>query len=142
VAPIEAKFRKVLLERLGAEAQGLPELSDRAQWPRAHEQLSALFATRTRAQWCALLEGSDACFAPVLAPLEAPQHAQHVARGAFVEIDGITQPAPSPRFSATPARTPKPPQRDGAAASEWAQAWGVPTDVLSAGAMLQEQEPA
>ncbi|MBE0548658.1 MAG: CoA transferase, partial [Rubrivivax sp.] len=101
VAPIEAKFRRVLLDRLGDEAEGLADMTDPAQWPQARRQLETLFATRTRAQWCALLEGSDACFAPVLAPLEAPQHAQHAARGAFVEIDGITQPAPVPRFSAT-----------------------------------------
>ncbi len=136
VAPIEAKFRSVLLQRLGAEADGLADMDDPAQWPQARRQLEALFATRTRAQWCTLLEGSDACFAPVLAPLEAPHHAQHRARGAFVDIDGITQPAPAPRFSATPAATPEAPQPAGPAALDWARAWGVAPDVLHAGAVL------
>ncbi len=139
VAPIEAKFRRVLLERLGDQAPDLAVLADPAQWPQAQQQLAALFATRSRAQWCALLEGSDACFAPVLAPLEAPRHAHHVARGAFVDIAGITQPAPAPRFSATPAATPEAPQASGPTALAWAQAWGVPADVLQAGAVLQPE---
>ncbi len=137
VAPIEPKFRRVLLEHLGAEAQGLPEMDDPASWPQARQRLAALFATRTRAQWCELLEGSDACFAPVLAPLEAPQHAHHVARGAFVEIDGITQPLPAPRFSVTPPDIPLPPQPAGAAAQDWARAWGVPAVLLHAGLASQ-----
>ncbi|MDP2005425.1 MAG: CaiB/BaiF CoA-transferase family protein [Rubrivivax sp.] len=137
VAPIETKFRQVLLERLGAEALDLPDMDDPATWPQARQQLAALFATRTRAQWCALLEGSDACFAPVLAPLEAPQHPHHIARGAFVEIDGITQPLPAPRFSATPPDIPQPPQPAGASAQAWAQAWGVPSDLLRAAAAPQ-----
>ncbi|MDO9075503.1 MAG: CaiB/BaiF CoA-transferase family protein [Rubrivivax sp.] len=137
VAPIETKFRRVLLERLGAEAQDLPEMDDPTQWPRARQQLAAIFATRTRAQWCALLEGSDACFAPVLAPLEASRHAHHASRGAFVDIDGITQPAPAPRFSATPPDIPQPPQPAGASALAWAQAWGVPAGPLHAAAVRQ-----
>jgi alpha-methylacyl-CoA racemase len=137
VAPIETKFRRVLVERLGAEAQDLPTMDDPVTWPQARRQLAALFATRTRAQWCALLEGSDACFAPVLAPLEAPRHAHHVARGAFAEIDGITQPLPAPRFSATPPDIPQPPQPDAEAAVAWARAWGVPSDLLRAAAAPQ-----
>lgn len=136
VAPIEPKFRRVLLERLGAEAPDLSDLDDPTTWPQARRQLTALFATRTRAQWGALLENSDACFAPVLAPLEAPHHPHHRARGAFVELDGIAQPMPAPRFSATPPGIPRPPQPADASALDWARAWGVPAALLHAGAVL------
>lgn len=138
VAPIEAKFRRVLLERLGEAARELPDLDDAAQWPQARQQLAEIFATRTRAQWCALLEGSDACVAPVLSPREAAGHPQHVAREAYVEIDGITQPAPAPRFSATPTARPQPPQADSRGARDWALAWGLDAGVLRAGAFMQE----
>jgi alpha-methylacyl-CoA racemase len=132
VAAIESKFRQVLLDRLGEEAATLPDLGDRSQWPQAKTRLQALFATRTRDQWCALLEGGDACFAPVLAPQEAAAHPHHVARGAFIQIDGISQPAPAPRFSATPPTLPEPPQPAGPAGWAWAEAWGVPAHVLHA----------
>jgi crotonobetainyl-CoA:carnitine CoA-transferase CaiB-like acyl-CoA transferase len=69
-----------------------------------------LFKTRTSAEWCAALEGTDACFAPVLTTEEAARHPHNVARGTFVEIDGITQPAPAPRFSRTRPDLPIPPQ--------------------------------
>ncbi|MFX5839407.1 CoA transferase, partial [Acinetobacter baumannii] len=66
--------------------------------------LAELFKTRTRDEWCELLEGSDVCFAPVLDLQEAPRHPHNIARGTFTEVDGIVQPAPSPRFSRTPGR--------------------------------------
>ena len=68
-----------------------------------------MFLTRTRAEWCALLEGTDACFAPVLSMAEAPSHPHLAARGTFVEIGGVQQPAPAPRFSRTVPDTPTPP---------------------------------
>lgn len=132
VAPIEAKFRRVLLERLGEAARELPDLDDAAQWPAARQRLAEIFAARTRAQWCALLEGSDACFAPVLSPREAAGHPQHLARQAYIEIDGITQPAPAPRFSATPPGRPRPPSEDPPSACDWALAWGVGAELLDA----------
>ena len=83
---------------------------DRELWPEAEARLAALFRTRTRAEWCALLEGTDACFAPVLTTDEAPDHPHNAARGTYIEIDGITQPAPAPRFSRTVPDLPIPPQ--------------------------------
>jgi alpha-methylacyl-CoA racemase len=82
-------------------------------------------------EWGELLEGSDACFAPVLSLREVVRHPHHVARGSFVGIDGIEQPAPAPRFSATPAATPHGPLAGGDG-REWATAWGVPEAELEA----------
>lgn len=134
IAPIEKKFRVVLVDKLraaGADVDGLPDFDDTARWPLLRERFTAIFARRTRAEWCAALEGSDACFAPVLSPKEAPSHAHHRARGSFVEAGGITQPAPAPRFSATPAGKPSAPGKDGDA-REWARAWGVDGKFLAA----------
>lgn len=144
VAPIEPKFREVLLTRLasaGVAVHDLPAFDDRARWPELRRRLTDIFATRSSAEWCALLEGSDACFAPVLAPLAAPAHPHHVARGTFVCIDGIEQPAPAPRFSATPPTTPTAPLAGGDGA-EWAGAWGVPADCIVAALGRTPASPA
>ncbi len=109
VAPVEPKFYLELLERLGIEPASLGEQRDPARWAHAKGVLAAKFATRTRADWAELLEGTDACFAPVLDFAEAPQHPQLQARGTFVEIEGVMQPAPAPRFSRTPSAKPTPP---------------------------------
>ncbi|MBL8344095.1 MAG: CoA transferase [Rubrivivax sp.] len=133
VAPIEPKFRAVLLARLreaGADVEGLPAFDDRARWPELRSRLAAIFAQRARDEWCRALEGSDACFAPVLSLREAPGHAHHASRGSFVEVDGVAQPAPAPRFSATLLGVPLPPGRAGDA-RDWARAWGVPADSLA-----------
>ena len=99
VGAIETPFMKVLIDKAGLPEIWLQRHMDRAAWPVLKAELTALFATRTQAEWCDLLEGSDACFAPVLPFWEAhtPPHA--VARGAFVTRDGVTEPAPAPRFS-------------------------------------------
>ncbi len=81
---------------------------DADAWPALGDRLAAVFATRTRDEWCAMLEGSDACFAPVLDRDEAPDHPHLRARATFVAVDGVVQPAPAPRFSRTPAATPRP----------------------------------
>ena len=135
VAAIEPKFRQVLAERAGLTPEDLDCLADPARWAQARERLSGLFATRTQSQWCELLEGSDACFAPVLSLQQAPQHPQHRARGSFVELGGVTQPAPAPRFSATPAAPPQAPRLDDAGARALARAWGVSDGTLQ-GAVL------
>jgi len=110
IAPIEGKFYAELLRRLDIDPAAMPPQMDRTQWPEAQAQLAALFRTRTRAEWCALLEGTDACFAPVLTTDEAASHPHNAARGSYVEIDGIVQPAPAPRFSRTVPGLPIPPQ--------------------------------
>ena len=99
IAPIELKFRKVLFERLG-----LAYTTDDGAAVR--DKLEELFKTRTRDEWCSLLEGTDACFAPVLTMAEAPHHPHNVARGTFIEVDGVVQPAPRPALLPDPRRAP------------------------------------
>jgi alpha-methylacyl-CoA racemase len=104
----------------------MPPQMDRARWPEAKARLAERFRTRTRDAWCALLEGTDACFAPVLSMDEAPDHPHNLARSAFIEIDGVPQPRPAPRFSRTPLADPTPPEPPGAADPRVALApWGL-----------------
>jgi alpha-methylacyl-CoA racemase len=112
VAPIEGKFYSELLRRLDIDAADLPPQMERQQWPQMQVQFADLFKTRTRAEWCALLEGTDACFAPVLTTDEAVSHPHNRGRGTYVEIDGIVQPGPAPRFSRTRPDLPIPPQEN------------------------------
>jgi alpha-methylacyl-CoA racemase len=111
VAAIEGKFYAELLRRLDIDPATMPsQQMDREHWPEAKARLAALFKTRTRDEWCAVLEGTDACFAPVLTTDEAPYHPHNKMRQTFVEIDGIVQPTPAPRFSRTIPDMPIPPQ--------------------------------
>ena len=110
VGPIEARFHAELARRLGLDPAELGPPGDRAHWPRARDVLARVFRTRPRQAWCELLEGTDVCFAPVLSFGEAPAHPHLKARGTFVEVEGVTQPAPAPRFSATPTTMPTAPQ--------------------------------
>jgi len=110
VAAIEGKFYAELLRRLDIDPATLPAQMDREHWPEAKARLTALFKTRTRDEWCGVLEGTDACFAPVLTTDEAPRHPHNNLRRTYVEIDGIVQPAPAPRFSRTVPELPIPPQ--------------------------------
>jgi alpha-methylacyl-CoA racemase len=108
VGALEPKFYAELLTRIGAPAELFNQQNDPATWQARSEILSNLFATRTRAEWCALLEGTDACFSPVLTLAEAVEHPHLKARGSFVERDGLSQPVPAPRFSRTPGRIQEP----------------------------------
>jgi alpha-methylacyl-CoA racemase len=120
VAPIEDKFLAELYRLLELDVRDFPAKLDTESWPAAKEKLAAVFKTRTRDDWCRLLEGSDACFAPVLSIDEAPDHPHNRARGTFVTVDGIVQPAPAPRFSRTPSGAPTPPEAPSAGAlREW-----------------------
>jgi alpha-methylacyl-CoA racemase len=121
IAPIELKFREVLFERLG-----LPYTIDEGADLRG--TLERLFKTRSRDEWCSALEGTDACFAPVLTMAEAPHHPHNVARGSFVEVDGVVQPGPAPRFERTPAGIPTPPQARGEGSRTALAEWGIPTE--------------
>jgi crotonobetainyl-CoA:carnitine CoA-transferase CaiB-like acyl-CoA transferase len=116
LAPIEGKFHAELLQRLGLDAAEFAQF-DRAGWPAARQRLAAVFRTKTRAEWCALLEGTDVCFAPVLSLPEAVAHPHNVARGTFVDVDGVMQSGPAPRFSRTvPGKptAPRPPNAEAA----------------------------
>lgn len=104
IGPLEDQFYAELLERLGlSQDPDFQERNDPAKWPVLKQRLEAIFRTRTRAQWCELLEESEACFAPVLSLAEAPEHPHNVARATFIDVDGVRQPAPAPRFLGTPA---------------------------------------
>lgn len=105
IGSIEPQFYAVLMEKLGEDAKGLEQQYDGANWPAMKEQLSEVFKKKTRDEWTDLLEGSDACFAPVLAMSEAKDHPHNVARGSFVEDEGVWQPRPAPRFSRTDPET-------------------------------------
>jgi alpha-methylacyl-CoA racemase len=109
IASIEAKFHAELLQRLEIDPATLPPQHDRARWPEMKERMAAVFRTRTRDEWCARLEGTDACFAPVLSMDEAADHPHNLARNAFIEVGGIRQPAPAPRFGTTQLEPPKAP---------------------------------
>lgn len=103
IAAIEPKFYAELLDRLGLDASALPDQHDRTGWPQLRERFRSVFATRTRAHWVSVLEGTDVCFAPVLSMAEARAHPHNSARAVLVEQAGVTQPAPAPRFSRTPS---------------------------------------
>lgn len=107
LGPIEPKFYAELLQRLGLDDVDPARQYRFDDWPVLRERIAALLQSQPRAHWCERLEGSDACFAPVLSLAEAPRHAHHVARQAFVEVDGRTWPAPAPRLSRSGARTPQ-----------------------------------
>ena len=132
LAPIEGKFYAELLRRLDLDPADLPPQMERAHWPAVKERLARLFKTKTQAEWCAILEGSDACFAPVLTSDEAPPHPHHRARGTYVAIDGIVQGAPAPRFSRTVPETPIPPQpTDPATAAAALAGWLDPAEIAA-----------
>jgi alpha-methylacyl-CoA racemase len=125
VAPIEGKFQALLLTRMGFDPAAFPDMTERKNWDEAKRLLAERFAEKTREEWCALLEGTDACFAPVLSSAEAPGHPHHTARGTFIAVDGLVQPAPAPRFSRTPAATPTPPEAPGESGEAVLRDWGI-----------------
>jgi len=125
IASIEVRFYEELIERLGIKGEIKTKQRDRAGWDTAKEKLAALFKTKTRDEWCKILEGTDVCFAPVLDPHEAMQHPHNKARGTFIEVDGIVQPGPAPRFSRTKPVVRSPPSRPGQHTDEVLSSWGV-----------------
>ncbi|HJT08016.1 MAG TPA: CaiB/BaiF CoA-transferase family protein [Stellaceae bacterium] len=132
VAPIEDKFLEEFLRRMEIDPAEMPPKMERRRWPEAKAKLAARFKRKTRDEWCRLLEGSDACFAPVLSLAEAPGHPHNVARQSFVEIDGIVQPSPAPRFSRTPAGRPTPPEIPGERGVASLAQWGLPAAEIAA----------
>ena len=130
IGSIEGKFYAELLRLTGLEGEKPPRQNDRTQWPAFQERLKAVFKTKTRDQWCAIMEGSEVCFAPVLTMIEAPQHPHNRHRGTFVEVDGVVQPAPAPRFSRTPSKIQRPPARPGEHTEEGLREWGFSASEL------------
>lgn len=103
IGSMEPQFYALLREKCGLKEPEFDAQWNASQWPALKERVAEVFLQRTRQQWCDLLEGTDVCFAPVLSLDEAPQHPHNRARGTFVQVNGITQPAPAPRFSQTPS---------------------------------------
>ena len=128
IGAIEPKFFAELVARLGLAADALPPQDDRAQWPAMRETLAAAFRTRTRDEWCAIFDGADACFAPVLTFREAAAHPHAVARRAHVTIGDVTQPAPAPRFSRTAGAARSGAPERGAHGRDALRDWGFSAD--------------
>jgi alpha-methylacyl-CoA racemase len=143
IGSIEGRFYAELLARLGLDAKTLPGQHERDRWPELRAAFAAAFKARTRDAWCQEMEGTDVCFAPVLSLAEAPQHAHNRARGAFTEIDGVTQPAPAPRFSRTPGAIARAAPRRGQGGAQALADWGFGAAEIEAwrarGAVMNEE---
>jgi alpha-methylacyl-CoA racemase len=124
IGALEPQFYTQLLALSGAADPALEKQWTQRDWPAMKERFAALFKTRTRDDWCVLLEGTDACFAPVLDMAEAPQHPHNRARGTFTQVDGVTQPAAAPRFSRTSPDAIRPPPAPGADSNDVLADWG------------------
>ncbi len=132
IGAIEARFYAELLARLGFEATLAATQHDRSTWPALRERLAARFAGRTRDEWVTAFSGSDACFAPVLSFAESRAHAHVVARAGAIDVGGIAQPAPAPRFDRTPGATPEPPPERGHGGDAALRSWGFDAAATSA----------
>ncbi|MFZ5653086.1 MAG: CaiB/BaiF CoA transferase family protein [Pseudomonadota bacterium] len=131
IGSIEKKFYQELIETLGLEEADLPRQMDRSQWPAMREKLAAIFRTKTRDEWCAIMENTDICFAPVLTLAEAPAYHHNRERGAFVEVAGQLHPAPAPRFSRTPSSIKGPAPRPGADTEAALRDWGIAAERIA-----------
>jgi alpha-methylacyl-CoA racemase len=125
IGSIEKKFYEELLEKLELDPATLPKQMDRSQWPAMKEKMVAIFRTKTRDEWCRIMENTDICFAPVLTLEEAPRYHHNRERNAFVEVAGQLHPAPAPRFSRTPSSIKGPAPRAGANTDAALAAWGI-----------------
>ncbi|HEX2782471.1 MAG TPA: CoA transferase, partial [Ilumatobacteraceae bacterium] len=133
VGSIEPQFYAELLRLTGLD--GDPEFArqmDKSAWPHLKQRIAELFATKSRGEWCSLMEGSDVCFAPVLTMTEAAQHPHNVERRTFVEVAGMQQPAPAPRFSRTPGEIAFPPAHAGQHTADILRDWGFDSDRIEA----------
>ncbi|MDE0116282.1 MAG: CaiB/BaiF CoA-transferase family protein [bacterium] len=120
---LEPQFFAEMVAKTGIDAEGIDQ-NDRAAWPEMRTRLAEAVKAKTRDEWCEILDGSDACFAPVLSLAEAPGHPHNEARGTFVDVGGALQPAPAPRFSRTPAEIARPSPHPGQHTAEALADWG------------------
>jgi alpha-methylacyl-CoA racemase len=132
LAALEPKFFAELARALGLDERFVKRQYDRRLWAEMREAITAAVAGRTRDEWCERLEGSDACFAPVLSFAEAAEHRHARARGAFVEVGGVVQPGPAPRFERTPAAAPRGAPAAGAHTAEVLQEAGYDQAAVAA----------
>ena len=129
IGSIEPQFYALLLEKTELQNdERFTKQMDQSQWPALKETLRAVFATKTQAEWCQIMEGTDVCFAPVLTMSQAAAHPHNVERKTFIEIDGVTQPAPAPRFSRSTTQVSTPPAHPGQHTREILADWGIPQD--------------
>jgi len=125
IGSIEPQFYAELLRLTGLDSDpDMAQQMNRSRWPELKERLTKVFLGKTRDEWCEIMEGTDVCFAPVLAPSEAPDHPHNVTRNTFVEVAGIRQPGPAPRFSRTPGSISRPPSHAGQHTDEVLSDWG------------------
>jgi len=124
IGSIEPQFYALLLEKTGITDPEFANQMDRSAWPSLKAKLQDVLRTKTQAEWCAIMDATDICFAPVLDLEEAPRHAHNVARETFITVEGVVQPAPAPRFSATPGAIQGPPPKIGAHNDEALTDWG------------------
>jgi len=129
IAALEPQFFKSFCEITGRPDSFFQAHNNPAAWPAMREDLTQFFLSKTRDEWCALFEGTDVCFAPILSMEEAPHHPHIAARETFLHLDGLTQPAPAPRFSATPGAVQGPAPEIGADTQTALADWGVPTQL-------------
>jgi alpha-methylacyl-CoA racemase len=132
IGSIEAKFYAELLQRTGLDKAELPAQFDVDHWDELRERLTGVFKSKTRDEWVAIMEGSDVCFAPVLSLAEAPEHPHNRARETFIEVEGVVQPAPAPRFSRTPPAVQRRPSERGEHTDEALGDWGFSAEELAA----------
>ena len=132
IGSIEPQFYALLMEKTGITDPAFANQMSRKDWPELQAKLAAVMATKTQKEWCDLMEGTDVCFAPVLDLDEAPKHAHNVARQTFVEIEGVVQPAPAPRFSATPGAIQGPPPAIGSSTDTALADWGFASAEIEA----------
>ena len=132
VGGIEAQFYAELIKGLGLEGDAsLPHQMARDEWSALKARFGEIFKSKTRDEWSAIFDGTDACVVPVLSPWEAHLHPHNVARSTFVEVEGAVQPAPAPRFSRTPSAISKPPSPPGADTISGLVEWGVSEDAVT-----------
>jgi alpha-methylacyl-CoA racemase len=129
---IEPQFYAELLELSGLGAQDdLPQQNDKARWPEMKARLADLVRQKTSDEWCAIMEGSDVCFAPVLTMAEAAKHPHNELRQTYVEVAGVSQPAPAPRFSRTPPAVQAPPAHPGHHTDDVLRDFGLSADDIA-----------
>lgn len=132
IGSIEPQFYALLRAKTGLDADlDFDAQMDRSQWPMLKEKLTTLIRSQPRDHWCALMDNSDVCFAPVLSMAEAPEHPHNIARGTFIEVAGVTQPAPAPRYSATATDMPKPAPVTGADSNAILSACGIDAGTIA-----------
>jgi alpha-methylacyl-CoA racemase len=131
VGAIEPQFYAELLRLLGLDNEDLPDQNDKTQWPKLKERFASLFLTKTRDQWQAIFDGSDACVSPVLSIPEAAEHPHNQHRGTFTEVAGVVQPGPAPRFGRTPSSIRRPPPNPGQHGDEALVDWGIEPEEIA-----------